>query len=82
VKVDVGCRNTVFHAQGQSGASAFESFVAKKPAAFRVELLGESKEQARSTILAYQELLSGKLDAAGLLRRVKARNQLGVTVPV
>jgi putative protease len=80
VKADVGCRNTVFHGQSQSGASVHEAFAAERPAGFRVELLGESKERAGEVIAAYRRLLAGEIDSATLLRLVRARNQLGVTV--
>ena len=79
LKADVGCRNTLFHAQAQSGAACFESFVAEKPAAFRVELLLEDTAQTERILRAYQRLLAAETTGLGLVREMNLRSQLGVT---
>jgi putative protease len=79
LKADVGCRNTLFHAQAQSGAAYFTEFVAMKPAAFRVELLNEDAAGTERLLRGYQRLLAGEVSGAGLVRELNLRSQLGVT---
>jgi putative protease len=79
LKADVGCRNTLFHAQAQSGAAYFAEFVALRPAAFRVELLNEDAAQTEQLLRGYQRLLAGEVSGAGLVRELNLRSQLGVT---
>jgi putative protease len=79
LKADVGCRNTLFHAQAQSGAAYFEEFHAMRPAAFRIELLNENANETERLIGGYQRLLRGELNGAGLVRELNLRSQLGVT---
>jgi putative protease len=79
LKADVGCRNTLFHAQAQSGAAFFEAFRAEGPAAFRVELLLEDAAEARRIMQGYQRLLSGEGTGTELIRELSLRSQLGVT---
>jgi putative protease len=79
LKADVGCRNTLFHAQAQSGAAYFEEFMALRPAAFRVELLNEDAADAERLIRGYQRLLAGEVSGARLVRELNLRSQLGVT---
>jgi putative protease len=79
LKADVGCRNTLFHAQAQSGAAYFTEFAAMKPAAFRVELLNEDAAETERLLSGYQRLLAGEVSGAGLVRELNLRSQLGVT---
>jgi putative protease len=79
LKADVGCRNTLFHAQAQSGAAYFAEFAAMKPAAFRVELLNEDAAETERLLRGYQRLLAGEVSGAGLVRELNLRSQLGVT---
>ena len=76
---DVGCRNTLFHAQAQSGAAFFESFRAQRPAAFRVELLREDEAETERIVCGYQRLLAGNETGPALVRELRLRSQLGVT---
>ncbi len=80
LKADVGCRNTLFHAQAQSGAAFFESFRALHPAAFRVELLLEDGLETERILRGYQRLFAGKSTGAMIVRELSLRSQLGVTV--
>lgn len=75
VHVDVGCRNTVYHAKAQSGADYLRSFLDAGARVFRVELLDEDAAQTREVLQAYRDLLAGK--NAELPRDVV--RQLGVT---
>jgi putative protease len=79
VKVDVGCRNTVYHAKAQSGASYLAGFVARGLRRVRVELVDEDAVTATALIRAYQELLRGELTPSALVSRLKVASQLGVT---
>lgn len=79
VKVDVGCRNTVYHAKAQSGANYLADFVARGLRRVRVELVDEDGPRASALIGAYQELLRGELTPASLVARLKVASQLGVT---
>lgn len=79
VKADVGCRNTVFHGQAQSGASYVREFVEAGARVFRLEFLNESRDEALRVVRGYQDLLSGRIDAETLVGQIKVLNQLGVT---
>jgi len=79
LKADVGCRNTLFHAQAQSGAAFFESFRKMNPAAFRVELLLEDGVETERILRGYQRLLSGASTGLMIIRELNLRSQLGVT---
>ena len=79
LKADVGCRNTLFHAQAQSGAAFFEAFRKMAPAAFRVELLLEDVVETERTLRGYQRLLSGQSTGPMIIRELNLRSQLGVT---
>jgi len=79
LQADVGCRNTLFNGMAQSGARYFTNLRAAGLTRFRVELLDENHATATKIIRAYQDLLAGTTDAAGLLDRVQALEKLGVT---
>ena len=79
LKADVGCRNTLFHAQAQSGAAYFDAFRKEKPAAFRVELLLEDAIESERILRGYQRLLAGSSSGPALIRELNLRSQLGVT---
>ncbi|MFZ9936376.1 MAG: DUF3656 domain-containing U32 family peptidase [Luteolibacter sp.] len=79
LQADVGCRNTLFNGRAQTGARFHRSLLDAGLRRFRIELLDEDPLTATRTIRAYQDLLAGRDDAAGLLRRVEALEKLGVT---
>ena len=79
LKADVGCRNTLFHAQAQSGAAFFESFREMHPAAFRVELLLENGLETERVLRGYQRLLAGTSTGPMIVRELSLKSQLGVT---
>lgn len=78
LQADVGCRNTLFNGKAQTGARYFDELRSTGLSRFRVELLDESVD-ARRTIQAYQDLLTGKAGVFDLLDRVQALEKLGVT---
>jgi len=79
LKADVGCRNTLFHAQAQSGAAYFDEFRKLNPAAFRVELLLEDAPETERILRGYQRLLAGTSTGPMIIRELNLRSQLGVT---
>ena len=79
LKADVGCRNTLFNAVPQTGAKFFGDLEFAGLRHFRVELLGESRDEARQVIASYQSLLRGERDGDTLWREFKAQSKLGVT---
>ena len=79
LKADVGCRNTVFNSQAQTGAEYLARFLELGARRFRVEFLNESPEQVRETLGRYQALLNGEINGGDLWRDLKLKNQLGVT---
>ncbi len=79
LKADVGCRNTVFNSQAQTGAEYVARFMDLGARRFRVEFLNDSPEQVRETIGRYQRLLNCEIDGGDLWRDLRLKNQLGVT---
>ncbi|HWB58303.1 MAG TPA: U32 family peptidase [Chthoniobacteraceae bacterium] len=79
LRADVGCRNTLFNAAAQTGASFFRDLQAAGLRNYRIELLEESADESRAIIRAYQSLLAGENDGENLWLRLKAQSQLGVT---
>ncbi|MEZ5277597.1 MAG: DUF3656 domain-containing protein [Opitutaceae bacterium] len=79
VHVDVGCRNTVYHARSQSGATYLKVFLDRGLRTFRIELLDENHADSLQLIRGYRDLLEGRLDSKALIRELKVADQLGVT---
>ena len=79
LKADVGCRNTVFNSQAQTGAEYVSRMIELGVKHFRVEFLNETPEQVALTISKYRRLLRGEISGAQLWRELKLFNQLGVT---
>ena len=79
LKADIGCRNTVFHGQAQTGAEYVSHLAELGVRHFRVEFVDETPEQVERTVGKYQQLLRGEIDGTQLWRELKLLNQLGVT---
>lgn len=79
LKADVGCRNTLFNAVAQTGASFYSNLMEAGLRHYRVELLEEPRDEAARIIAAYQDLLAGKSSGTTLHRELRAQAQLGVT---
>ena len=79
LKADIGCRNTVFNSQAQTGAEYVARMLALGARHFRVEFLNETPEQVKQTMVKYAQLLRGEIDGGALWRELKLHNQLGVT---
>jgi len=79
VRVDEGCRNTVYNAIEQSGAEYIRNFAELGVANYRVEFLEESADQVHEVLSLYRDALDGKITGTQVWRTLKATNQLGVT---
>lgn len=79
VRVDEGCRNTVYNAVEQSGAEYLSQFRDLGVAAFRIEFLEETADKVNEVIELYSDALSGRIGGTQVWRSLKAINQLGVT---
>ncbi|AJY75234.1 DUF3656 domain-containing U32 family peptidase [Paenibacillus beijingensis] len=79
VRVDEGCRNTVYNAIEQSGAEYVRNFLELGVRSFRVEFLEESADKVGEVLGLYRQALDGKISGTQVWRSLKATNQLGVT---
>ncbi|WP_166246361.1 U32 family peptidase [Paenibacillus turpanensis] len=79
VRVDEGCRNTVYNAIEQSGAEYLTNFQDLGVARFRVEFLEENAEKVGEVISLYERAIKGQISGSQVWRALKATNQLGVT---
>ncbi|RYD27167.1 MAG: U32 family peptidase, partial [Verrucomicrobiaceae bacterium] len=80
LKADVGCRNTLFNSQAQTGARYFTQLRAAGLRRCRIELLEEDAEGVRRLLRTYRALLEGHAEGADLWRSLRAQSKLGVTL--
>lgn len=66
VLADMGCRNTVFNAQAQSGATFVSQLQMSGFKSFRIELVDEPAHQVKPLLEGYHNLLNGKMTARDL----------------
>ena len=77
---DIGCRNTLYNGQAQSGAEAVAGLIKKSVGHFRIELLRDASPQEIGEIVtSYRSLLTGELNGSDVWKRLKAANRVGVT---
>ncbi|MCI3923339.1 U32 family peptidase [Paenibacillus sp. TRM 82003] len=79
VRVDEGCRNTVYNAIEQSGAEYLDNFLELGVPSYRIEFLEETAEQVVDVLKLYGKALRGEVSGTQVWRSLKATNQLGVT---
>ena len=79
VRVDDGCRNTVFNAVDQSGAEYLQTFIEHGVTQFRIEFLEETAEKVQDVIALYQKAIRGEITGTQVWKTLKATNQIGVT---
>jgi putative protease len=79
VRVDEGCRNTVYNAVDQSGAEYLSHFMDLGVRSYRVEFLEESPEKVQEVLSLYRRALHGEISGTQVWKSLKATNQLGVT---
>ncbi len=77
---DIGCRNTLFNAQAQSGAEIVVDLIQLGIRAFRIELLRDAaEEETRRIVGLYRQLLAGEKTGTEVWKELKADNRVGVT---
>jgi U32 family peptidase len=79
VMADVGCRNTVFGAEAQTGAKHLETWLKAGLRDFRLEFVHESPEQVQRVIIAFQQTLSGEKSFDWLQRELANVSPSGIT---
>jgi len=79
VRVDEGCRNTVYNAIEQSGAEYLQNFLELGVPSYRVEFLEESGEKVQEVLKLYRDAMEGRVSGTEVWKKLKATNQLGVT---
>lgn len=79
VHPDTGCRNTVFNSTAQSAAEYAGRMLDLGLRRFRIDLLRETPEHAKTLIGQYRRVLSGDRDGRAVWRELRVLNQLGVT---
>jgi putative protease len=79
VRVDEGCRNTVYNAVDQSGAEYLSNFMDLGVRSYRVEFLEETPEKVHEVLTLYRRALNGEISGTQVWKSLKATNQLGVT---
>nr|WP_276353706.1 U32 family peptidase [Cohnella sp. YIM B05605] len=79
VRVDEGCRNTVYNAIEQSGSEYLSTFLELGVRSFRVEFLEENAAKVREVLALYRSAIEGRIGGPEVWRKLKAINQLGVT---
>mmetsp|Transcript_8059 Transcript_8059/g.12618 ORF Transcript_8059/g.12618 Transcript_8059/m.12618 type:complete len:964 (-) Transcript_8059:182-3073(-) len=77
VLADMGCRNTVFSSEAQSGVHSIQEWANAGVGCIRVELVDEGRDDVQKIVKGYHAVLSGK-EKAGLiwdfLKEVKDSN--------
>lgn len=79
VRVDEGCRNTVYNAIDQSGAEYLNHFLELGVPSYRVEFLEETPEKVQEVLRLYRSAIAGEISGTQVWKALKATNQLGVT---
>ena len=79
VRADMGCRNTVFNAQAQSGLRDLQTFVAAGYRRFRIELADHRPDEVAPLVATYQAALRGDQTAAEAWRNLGNTSRFGLT---
>jgi putative protease len=79
VMADVGCRNTVFGAEGQQAGAHLEAWLAAGIRHFRLEFVHESASQVSGVTSAFAEALAGRSTPRELSARLDRLAPQGVT---
>lgn len=84
LRADQECRNTLFNGTPQSSARLWSAQEMSNSLAdfgladFRIELLDEDRETIRSKVLAYDDLIRGRINPAELYARIGVLEKYGV----
>ncbi len=79
VRADMGCRNTVFNADAQSGLRTSGRFLDAGYRRFRVELADHAPEQVGPLVRAWADVLNGRVDGATAWRELERSGGYGLT---
>jgi putative protease len=79
VIADVGCRNTVFGAEAQHGASHLDAWLRAGIRHYRLEFVHESGDQLRAIAEAWQSALQGQLNPVALQTQLRRASPEGIT---
>jgi collagenase-like PrtC family protease len=72
VLADMGCRNTVFNAQAQSGAFYIPALLGAGYRTYRIELVDEPPGQVAALLNGYRDVLHGKRTAGDLWSQLRS----------
>lgn len=72
VLADMGCRNTVFSAEAQSGVHSIKDWSEAGVGFLRIELVDEGKEDVKKIIEGYEQVLLGEQRASQLWETLKS----------
>jgi putative protease len=77
---DVGCRNTLYNGNAQSGAEVVPILSQMGICDFRVEILRDApRAEIERLVRLYRDLVAGRIDGSEVWRSLKAENRVGVT---
>lgn len=77
---DVGCRNTLYNGNAQSGAEIVPTLQKLGVRDFRIEILRDAPQgEIERFIGLYRDLVEGRIDGGAVWRSLKAENRIGVT---
>ncbi len=80
VRADMGCRNTVFNAEAQSGLGSLERFKAAGYRRFRIELADHRSDEVAPLVSLYQRAIGGLLSTRDAWRELRESSRFGLTV--
>jgi len=76
---DVGCRNTLFNGQAQTGAASVRRFSELGLRSYRLEFLNETALEAGRLVTLYRDFLADKREVGALVSELGVISRLGVT---
>ncbi|MCB9445727.1 MAG: U32 family peptidase, partial [Ardenticatenaceae bacterium] len=79
VMADVGCRNTVFGAEAQTGAAHLPAWLEAGIAHYRLEFVHETAVQVSQITEAFRQALAGNITSAELNGRLRQIAPQGTT---
>jgi putative protease len=76
---DIGCRNTLYNGNAQSGAEVVMKLLNERITKFRIEILRDAPaSELRRLWELYSNLLRGKIDGSTVWKTLRAENRLGI----
>ncbi len=79
LQADVGCRNTLYNGQAQTGAEYVQQLINYGVSHLRLEFVQEEAATVTQTIKYYRQLIAGEISGTQLWQHLQLGNQLGVT---